>query len=972
MQNNQLAVCKNVDFFTEYGTTKKIKGNKRVLATPITGSPPVSWIGFYKDLDFAGRTVRETLFQAGTSMYQLSGTSATSIATGQPSGLFRSHDQFGRFLLITGQDPFSTGTLGNRYKFDGFKLSRWGVDAPGSEETVIEPFSSTAGFTTSNCTIADETAIAYAGTSQKMTKTAGNNTCYSQKTAMPVFGFNNQVEDRCRIFIYIPEIVFRKLEGSSACFKLWFSSNNDFSGATGDWTRYDFYVGDFQTGWNTLYCDFDIFPSGTIGATNDWSAAKDSLITAARYEFNFDNAYNADAIPVYLDQLVALDRGVPLVTPGSAGTTFPGGVGQSWSYVVTYENLYGYESNASPLQGTDIVADEASEITESLIWGYDNHAHASLTYSGSAPTHSNDTTNKTEGTGSTQMNHTASATPSWVNVNDSPFDLSDVEGNLLYVDVWISTGVRADLATDGLRVQIGDQATVNYYEWRFDRSTIEENAFTTLTIDLADPDEVNGVVDLSAVNDIRVLFAFKDAVVTAAAGELKVDNLRVETSNSYDSWELSEIPVSEDPDVNKRHIYRTVANGVTHFYVGTIYDNATTTYSDTVVDGSLGTRQPPQPGQFFDNTVPPNAGIVKVWKQTVFMAGDPKDPATLYFSLDENPEAFPIINGFELDSPITGIFEARNGLVVTTEKDIWTVIGDNPDYFVDRMIRNVGNVGFRACGETKLYGWVYGRDAIRLYDLADTNRFSEPIGDKISAISRKNIKHTWSLYSQTTNNILFFHQNASGTYDTAYCYQHLLDDVREGFWWQLDLPSGLEFRCGEEIEDSNGDNRIYVGGNDGMVYELLTLGSGGYNHWVNAANVSTTMTMELQSIYMRGGSIAGETHGSTGRWKPSFIEVRSRVSTGAVHNYTIRVDTADGACNDQTVRDTQTITVTFPANVNLQRVRLKDLVSGEYVRINIKNSDNPLVEPYLNGVRLYIEARPGQFPVSGTTPGGRS
>jgi len=973
-----LQVAKNLDFYEEYGSVNKFKGATRVTSPQITeggAAVPVSWLGFYKSQDFAGQILREVLFQAGTKMYILNGSSYTELDSGQPSRMFRDSDMFNRFMLITGQNPYLTAGYADKYKFDGFQLGRWGVTPPGREETVVEPFTSVTGFTAASCAISNESSVAYRGGSQKIVKDSGGNEATVTKLSMTPFEVNTIVEDRLEFHVYIPELSMKRLK-QGVCLRLWFGSDNGF-GAGDSYVWYDFRIGEFQKGWNTLSCDFSIYPSGDLGGSNLPVGFDDTQIDCIKYTWFFGADYQAEEITVYMDHMVSLPQGSPLLTGGAAGTTFPGGTGAVWSYVVTFENQYGHESN----HGTALPSDaepSLEDIVSTTIYGYNDVADGDLAFT--------DTQNETTGVGlgadgdnCIQFGHAGGGgTGATIEIQDQAFDMStDVVGSYVYLDVYIEagaapgTGIRDKLATDGLRVRFADKIMNNYWEWRFNSNTLEEGDWTTLTIDTSNPDIINGEIDLTNITNVVVIFEFKDTVVaTIADTDLKVNNLRTSTTNSYASWELSEIPVSSDPDVIKRHIYRTVANGTTYFYVGTIYDNSTTIFSDTVSDSALGIRQPPQSGQFADNTVPPDAGIVKVWKQTVFMAGDPKDPNVLYFSRDELPEAFPIINGFELDSPITGMFETSNALIVTTDKDWWRVIGDNPDYFVDRVMRNMGNVGYRTCGENRLYGWAHDTDAIRMYDLNDTNRFSEPIADKINDLNKVNLKDAWSVYSKTLNAMLFFYPNASGDYTTCYVYQFSMDNVNDGRWFQLDLPSYANYLCGVEVEGNLGTDHLYVGSEDGAIFEL---GTGTFELWMNGdASELDAVTSTLQSIFIRAGQMAIQTRGWTGRWKPSFIEVRARDNFSTSTTWTITVESADGSWNDQTVRDTQSVTVTFPAGVSIQRVRLKDFVAGEYCRVTAVNEDSLAHQPVLQGIRVYVEARPGQFVVSGSTPGGRS
>ena len=166
-----------------------------------------------------------------------------------------------------------------------------------------------------------------------------------------------------------------------------------------------------------------------------------------------------------------------------------------------------------------------------------------------------------------------------------------------------------------------------------------------------------------------------------------------------------------------------------------IDNNTSQGYVDKFGDGSLGNATPPQAGDFSDdNSPPPNGGIIKRWKDTIFMAGDPQNPNSLFFSDINEPESWPLINEFELDDKITAIYETYSSLVVETETGKWNVLGDNPDFSVDKIVDNIGCVGRRAAGETRLIGYAVDRDGMRLYDGNNTFKISEPIRDKYDSL----------------------------------------------------------------------------------------------------------------------------------------------------------------------------------------------------------------------------------------------
>lgn len=77
-----------------------------------------------------------------------------------------------------------------------------------------------------------------------------------------------------------------------------------------------------------------------------------------------------------------------------------------------------------------------------------------------------------------------------------------------------------------------------------------------------------------------------------AAGETEAGVTSTLIALAAQQGSLTGIPVSPCRTVTSRKIYRTVAGGSAYKLAGTIADNTTTTYSDNLVDGSLGVAPP--------------------------------------------------------------------------------------------------------------------------------------------------------------------------------------------------------------------------------------------------------------------------------------------------------------------------------------------------------------------------------------------
>jgi len=434
------------------------------------------------------------------------------------------------------------------------------------------------------------------------------------------------------------------------------------------------------------------------------------------------------------------------------------------------------------------------------------------------------------------------------------------------------------------------------------------------------------------------------------------------TAADHGQINLTRIPLSPDPQVTARRIYRTVGNGSVWLFLDEILDNVTTTYTDTTADGSLGNETAPQGGDFSDdNSIPPQAGIVKVWKKTVFLAGDPQNPYTLYYSEDNEPESFPIINAFDLDAKITAMYESYAGLVVETETGKWQIIGDNPDFSLDKIVEGMGCVGRRAAGTARLIGYAVDRDGMRLFDLSETKKISEPIRDKYdSDIDKINVELIHCVHSRSKNLIMQFNPDSAGDYTSIFAYQYPIDNVETGYWTTITTPSGanLNFLDAVEIEDSNGDFQLLASGADGMIYRLFDPSS---KNWVDAAGTTYAIDTQIQIPYVRAGMLGREVEQATGRAAPHSVELRTSTDDACI--WTCTIDTADGV--DQALaRSSAVISMEIGANNSMirQRIPAADTTPGEYVRMTFVNAEKD-VYTKISGVRIYYHVGPGKFEV---------
>ena len=426
-----------------------------------------------------------------------------------------------------------------------------------------------------------------------------------------------------------------------------------------------------------------------------------------------------------------------------------------------------------------------------------------------------------------------------------------------------------------------------------------------------------------------------------------------------DDIALTNIPISNDAQVIARKIYRTVANGSLWIFVDRIEDNTTTTYTDTTADTLLGETSPPEAGDVsIDHSIPPSMGIIKFWRQTMFGSGDPSNPNSVYFSDVAEPEGWPQLNIASLDSKVTAIYETYSALIVETELGKWQVTGENPDFRFDKIINNIGCVGRRAAGETRIMGWAVDRDGMRLYDANNPVKISEPIRDKFESFTKTYIEYLHSLHSKTDNAIFMFVPGETQYSFNAdnYVFQYPVDEVGQGWWWKLRLPESVNVLDMAEIEDADGETHLYFGSTDGMVYELFDRDS---KNWATATDAEA-ITTTLASKWFRLGQLGEGSDQATGRVSPRLIEV---ITDGDPCTWTILIETATGP-DQETATSSTTIPVVFgDANEKLMRYPIKNtLQPGEYIRITA-TQDTIDVDSRLLALRLYFHVQPGQFVV---------
>lgn len=138
---------------------------------------------------------------------------------------------------------------------------------------------------------------------------------------------------------------------------------------------------------------------------------------------------------------------------------------------------------------------------------------------------------------------------------------------------------------------------------------------------------------------------------------------------------LTAIPIG-GYGVTARKIYRDNNDGL-YLHVGTITDNTTTIFSDTLAVGVTPTEIP----EF--NNAPPSFGLITSWLDKLWLGKVPGDPSTLFYTETGLPDIVRPENQLlcNQEDPITAYIVYFNRLIVFNRRSMGQILGTTPDTF---------------------------------------------------------------------------------------------------------------------------------------------------------------------------------------------------------------------------------------------------------------------------------------------------
>ena len=253
---------------------------------------------------------------------------------------------------------------------------------------------------------------------------------------------------------------------------------------------------------------------------------------------------------------------------------------------------------------------------------------------------------------------------------------------------------------------------------------------------------------------------------------------------TQDTITLTNIPISTDPQVTNRNIYR-LGGGLGQWrLVTTIKDDTTTTYVDTTPDTKL-TGQ----ALVISRDPPPAFNHIEAHQQRIFGAGTNQDSSQLWWSNYGEPWGFNALSNFVevgeslQGDPIKGMASMGSVMAVFKSEAYYSLYG-NSDVTWQTGLFKIGDIGCQSARSIAtaygLVGWV-SRQGVYLWDgssaprnISDGNFQQSNIKQVIDANATQDLGKTVGFWYGRMYGISF------STTNWTYMF-----DMRSQGWWPL-------------------------------------------------------------------------------------------------------------------------------------------------------------------------------------------
>lgn len=226
---------------------------------------------------------------------------------------------------------------------------------------------------------------------------------------------------------------------------------------------------------------------------------------------------------------------------------------------------------------------------------------------------------------------------------------------------------------------------------------------------LSTPSSAPTAADSGVAGNLNGIYTYKITFISATSeSEPSAESNEVNVVNKQVN--LTNIPISSDPECTGRNIYRSGGTIAQYLLVTTINNNTETTYTDNTADADLGLVTLET-----GNTPPPPLKYFVEHNDYLFGAGDPNNPSYVYFSKKSEPEKWPATYYTPCKSKegddITGLIKIGNTVFIFKTSSVWRLEGTSPINFTAKVIHpTVGNIAPKSLVNFGTHAMFLGND----------------------------------------------------------------------------------------------------------------------------------------------------------------------------------------------------------------------------------------------------------------------
>lgn len=567
---------------------------------------------------------------------------------------------------------------------------------------------------------------------------------------------------------------------------------------------------------------------------------------------------------------------------------------------------------------------------------------------------------------------TATATLTRSSVN---LDFRAHDGDVAFVRLFLPAGSLPQI--DSASVSLSDGANANV--WTFAVGDLRDG-INLLSLPLGAPDEDNGA-NLTAVTEMefsvttaavaQTLFGIRwDELVTTArpAPRATVDpaGTAVDGTVTYRVTFVSEygqesnagapsaaaaanganvtvdlIPLSDDPQVIARRLYRDRDGDADWRFLTQIDDNTTTFYEDNVSFAALGSITPPLASDELKDYSPPPRMIQVVSHNGTLVGIDAAAPFRLNIGLFGFPEAWPTIRVREFDFEITGLIPHALGTLICGSDRVVLLRGDAFSNFRFDEIHpreSTGLSGWRAWAPFKRIAYTWWDNGAYGQDGTDPWYLSDEIRDQVDALDSRTFREIHVAHDRHRHRFLTFIQSEEdGDYDTIKVYAYGIGgeqispvgggidplDIRQGAWARIVLPEGLNPTCSAVVERRADRPEVWIGCDDGVIYHLGDPEARDWDVGLGTEAIETEIVTNWAHLEEPVTCMA------------RFLHVEGTATVRST--WTATIESADQARADTPIA-TATIPFDLGPGSTARQIPVPAGLHGEYFRITLANS----------------------------------